>query len=75
MIGNLREKLRQFPLRTILVFFVSILFVGYYRHGSLVAIWVLGWASYFAARFIITVKRKVDRQKLLMSNAPPNDVV
>jgi hypothetical protein len=62
MIGNLREKLSRFPLRTILMFFVSILIVGYIRQGSLVALWVLGWASFFAAKVIITVKRKVDAQ-------------
>ncbi len=62
MIGNLREKLSRLPLRSSLVFFVTILIVGYYRRGSLVAIWVLGWASFLTIKFAFAVKKKVDRQ-------------
>jgi hypothetical protein len=65
MIGNLREKLSRLPLRTVLLFFGTLLFVGYYRRGSLAAYWVLAWAAFFAAKVIITVKRKVDAQSQL----------
>ena len=62
MIGILKEKLSRLPLRTVLLLFGTLLFVGYYRRGYFAAYWVLGWAAFFAAKLIITVKRKVDQQ-------------
>jgi hypothetical protein len=62
MIEILREKLKRLPLQYVLLFFGTLLMVGWYRHGSLAAYWVLGWAAFFAAKLIITVKRKVDQQ-------------
>ncbi len=61
MLGKLKEKLSRLPLRTVLILFGTLLIIGYYRHGSYAAYWVLGWAAYFAARFIMTVKRKVEQ--------------
>jgi hypothetical protein len=62
MIPILKEKLSRLPLRIVLFFFGSLLLVGYYRRGYFAAYWVLAWAAFFAAKFIITIKRKVDRQ-------------
>jgi hypothetical protein len=62
MIAILKEKLGRLPLRSTMLFFGTLLVVGYYRRGYFAALWVLGWTAFFAARFIITVKRKVDRQ-------------
>jgi hypothetical protein len=62
MIAILKEKLSRLPLRGTLLFFGTLLVIGYYRHGYLAALWMLCWASFFTAKFIIAVKRKVDRQ-------------
>ena len=36
--------------------------IGFYRRGSLVALWVVGWAAFFTTKVVFTVKRKVDQR-------------
>jgi hypothetical protein len=62
MLGNIREKLSRLPLRGVLLFFVTILFVGYYRRGWVVALWVLAWSAFVTIKLAFAVKQKVDRQ-------------
>ncbi len=69
MLGHLREKLNRLPLRGILIFFVTLLIVGYIRIGSLAAIWVGGWIAFIAAKMAITVKKKVDLRSSQQSSA------
>ncbi len=65
MIGNLREQLSRFPLRSILLFFVTLLIVGYYRRGYVIALWIVGWIGFIAIKFAFAVKEKVDRQSTI----------
>ena len=58
----IREKLRRVPLRAILFFFGTLLLIGFYRRGSLVALWIVGWAAFFTTKVVFTVKRKVDQR-------------
>jgi hypothetical protein len=62
MIGNLREQLSRLPLRSILLFFVTLLIVAYYRRGYVIALWIVGWIAFIATKFAFAVKEKVDRQ-------------
>ncbi|GEM_PF-6155423 len=59
---NIRQKIQGVPLRGIAIFFGTLLIVGAYRRGDLAALWVLGWASFFAGKIIIQVKKKVEQK-------------
>lgn len=65
MIAILKERLGRLPLRATLIFFGTLLIIGYYRRGSLAALWIFGWAAYMATKLVFTVKRKVDQQTKL----------
>jgi hypothetical protein len=58
-----REKLRHVPIWSILIFFGTLITVGFMRRGALAALWILGWSAYFAAKLIYSVKRRVDQKR------------
>lgn len=60
--AHFREKLRRIPLRGILIVCGTILLIGMDRRGMLATIWIVGWAAFYAAKFAISVKRKVDQK-------------
>ncbi|HET6402325.1 MAG TPA: DUF4236 domain-containing protein [Candidatus Kapabacteria bacterium] len=64
----LKEKLRHLPLKSILLFFVTLIVVGYLHRGYIAALWVLGWASYLAVKLAFAVKQRVEERQSQMKN-------
>jgi|GEM_PF-2559154 len=60
---TMREKLSHVPLKTIVLFFVTLLVVGFLRRGYILAFWIVGWFSFLAVRLVFSVKRRVEERQ------------
>ncbi len=63
---TLKSKLAHVPARGMLVFFVTVLIVGYYHRGYVFAVWILGWSSFFALKLAFAVKKRVEEKQAQM---------
>ena len=63
---GLKEKFRHIPLRSIFVFFVTLIIVGFMHRGWVAALWVLGWVSFLSVKLVFAVKQKVEERQAQM---------
>jgi len=54
-----RERLQRFPLITLLVFFTTLIAVGFIRIPAMLLVWLAGWCAYGLIRFVYAVSKKL----------------
>ena len=64
---TVKEKLSHVPIKTIVLFFITLIAVGFSRRGYVAAFWIVGWLSFVVARLILAVKRRVEEKQAQMS--------
>ena len=63
---TLREKLKHVPLVAILIFFITLIVVGFLHRGYIAALWIVGWASYLGVKLAFAVKQRVEERQAQM---------
>ena len=58
-----RERLQRLPLIAILVFFVTLIAVGFMRIPALLLIWLAVWSVYGFIRFAFALSKKLSRSR------------
>lgn len=61
---TMREKLSHVPIKTIVLFFITLIAVGFSRRGYVAALWILGWFSFVVVRLVLSVKRRVEERQV-----------
>ena len=54
-----RERLQRLPLITLLVFFATLIAVGFLRIPAMLLIWLAAWCAYGFIRFVFAVSKKL----------------
>lgn len=60
---TLKAKLAHVPARGMFVFFATLLVVGYYHRGYMLALWIFGWLAFFLFKLAFAVKKRVEEKQ------------
>lgn len=60
---TLKAKLAHVPARGLFVFFVTVLIVGYYHRGYMLAVWLFGWLTFILFKLAFAVKKRVEEKQ------------
>ncbi|HZK76310.1 MAG TPA: DUF4236 domain-containing protein [Candidatus Kapabacteria bacterium] len=64
---TVKEKLSHVPIKTIVLFFITLIAVGFSRRGYVAAFWILGWFSFIVVRLVLSVKQRVEERQAQIS--------
>ncbi|HEX5315045.1 MAG TPA: DUF4236 domain-containing protein [Candidatus Kapabacteria bacterium] len=64
---TVKERLAHVPIKTIVLFFVTLIAVGFLRRGYVAAIWMIVWFAFVIGKLVLSVKQKVEERQAQIS--------